>query len=94
MPVRPAPFTFANVGDVRTIATSDTVNFVDDVTNNPLGYTYLFYYVTTAGNISFQDTNDVARTLTAVPVFTIIPVPMKRVNTTSTTAAGIAIIPK
>lgn len=91
---KPSAFTFANIAESLTLVTSDTVNFVNDATNNPDGWDYFYYYVTTTGNITFIDSKGVLRLLTAVPAFTVIPIPMIRVNTTATTAVGLALIPK
>jgi len=94
MAKRPSAFTFANVAETLTLAPSDTVDFVNDSTNNPDAWDYFFMYTTAAGNVTFVDLKGVVRLLTAVPAFTMIPLPMKRVNLTATTSTGIACIPK
>jgi hypothetical protein len=84
--------------DAILIAPSQTVNIVSDATNNPLAYPVANgLQVVAAGNavvvVATPSTGaERLLTFTALPVGTIIPFPVKRVNLTGTTATLIGLI--
>ena len=47
------------------------------------------FFATGAGNITFLNAQSVSILLTAVPVYTVIPVAAKRIMSTGTTSTGI-----
>lgn len=91
---KPGQSTFANIGEVLTATPSDSVPFALDTTNNPRGWDYFFPYVLTTGNISFIDQDNNTRTLTGVPANQLLPIPIRQLRSTGTTATVLALIPK
>ncbi len=78
---------FQQATDWFTIAKSDTVNFVADTSNNPVGYTIACIYVGTTGDVAIVSATDTALTFKNVPSGTFLPVLAKRVNSANTTAS-------
>jgi hypothetical protein len=77
---------FLQADDWFTIAPSDTVNFVDDTTNNPSGYKIAAIFVGGAGNVSITSPSGTTKTFTGIAAGTFLPVVGVRVNLTNTTA--------
>jgi len=80
---------FVQADEWFTIAPSDTVNFVDDTSNNPTAYSCASIYVGTSGDIALVSPNGVVKTFKNVPSGTFMPVVCKRVNATNTTATDL-----
>lgn len=84
--------------DSIVIAKSDTVNIVDDTTNNPFGYPYVkAVQVVVAGNIkivkkSAADAAEVEITVTGAAVGDLFQFPIKRINSSGTTATVIGLV--
>lgn len=83
-----------NVADTVTISPHDTTLIVNDTTNNPNGYELVWLYVMVAGNAVVLDINSNVRTLTGLPVGAIVPFPVRRVNSTGTTASLLGLVCK
>lgn len=78
-----------NYVDWFTVSPSDSVNIVDDSTNNPKGYQLpCAIYATGAGNIVCVSSSGVVKTF-AMTAGQILPLAPLRVNSTSTTATGL-----
>jgi len=85
--------------DAIIISPSNSVNIAADATNNPLGYPIAnALMVTVTGNavvVIYKESDpstEVSITFTGLPVGTIIPFPVKRVNSTGTTASFVGLI--
>ena len=81
-------FPTANGKDHFTIVPNNTVNFVDDVTNNPNGYKFAAIYVGVSGDISVVSLRGVTKVYKNVPVG-FMPIAAIRVNATGTNATDL-----
>lgn len=77
---------FLQADDWFTIAPSNTVDFKDDSTNNPNGYTIASIFVGGAGNVELVSPNGTVKVFTGIAAGTFLPVIAKRVNAANTTA--------
>lgn len=68
-------------GAFETVTPSDSVNFTKGVSRG--------LYIGGAGNLVAVAADDTTATFTAVPAGTVLPIKVKRVNSTSTTATAI-----
>jgi hypothetical protein len=84
--------------DAIVIAKSDSVNIADDATNNPAGYPFVkAIQVVAAGNIVIikktgADVAEVTITVTGALVGSVFNFPIKRINSTNTTATVIGLV--
>lgn len=78
-------FPTANGKDHFTIVPDNSVNFADDVTNNPKGYRFAAIYVGVSGDISVVSLRGTTKVYKNVPVG-FMPIAAIRVNATGTDA--------
>lgn len=82
---------FIQADDWFTISPSDSVNFVDDATNNPQSYSVASIYVgdATAVNIAVVSPKGTVKTFSNVQPGQFLPILAKRINATNTTATNL-----
>jgi hypothetical protein len=74
--------------DWFTIAKSDTVNFVDDSTNNPKAYICCSgIFVGTTGDVAIVEASGTVKTFKNIASGQFLPVSAIRINSTNTTAS-------
>jgi len=82
-------YPFRQAQDAFIIAKSDSVNFVDDTSNNPKGYSLAgAIYVGGGGDVVVVTSDNTPILFKAVPTGTTLYIQSLRINSTNTTATN------